>query len=223
MHCWILLAVWEGNGFWRIQWSPPALAYQQLEHHNYLANSVHQQMQESGTTCSKKSMEDHQWFESSIRWGRFLIHLPGDDPPWGRRWWLPWNCWLLWQWRQTCPLQDQTSACKAAMEDICWYTAVWYFYCILLYELFKGCRPCRRPRKKKKGSQCCTYSHACPTCGTVVHSTLASGRIRVTHCNPSGRQCRTNQWRVHTWWSFQLKVATQHSNAPHCFLNLQEK
>ena len=82
---------------------------------------------ESGTTCSKKSMEDHQWF----RWGRFRIHLPGDDPPWGRRWWLPWNCWLLWQWRQTCPLQDQTSACKAAMEDICWYTAVCYFYCIL--------------------------------------------------------------------------------------------
>ena len=68
-----------------------------------------------------------------------------------------------------------------------------------------------------------TYSHACPTCGTVVHSTLASGRIRVTHRNPSGRQCRTNQWRVHTWWSFQLKVATQHGNAPHCFLNLQEK
>ena len=68
-----------------------------------------------------------------------------------------------------------------------------------------------------------TYSHACPTCGTVVHSTLASGRIRVTHRNPSGRQCRTNQWRVHTWWSFQLKVATPHGNAPHCFLNLQEK
>ena len=43
-----------------------------------------------------------------------------------------------------------------------------------------------------------TYSHACPTCGTVVHSTLASGRIRVTHRNPSGRQCRTNQWRVQT-------------------------
>ena len=41
-----------------------------------------------------------------------------------------------------------------------------------------------------------TYSHACPTCGTVVHSTLASGQIRVTHRNPSGRQCRTNQWRV---------------------------
>ena len=43
-----------------------------------------------------------------------------------------------------------------------------------------------------------TYSHACPTCGTVVHSTLASGQIRVTHRNPSGRQCRTNQWRVQT-------------------------
>ena len=68
-----------------------------------------------------------------------------------------------------------------------------------------------------------TYSHACPTCGTVVHSTLASGRIRVTHRNPSGRQCRTNQWRVQTWWSFQLKVATQYGTAPHCFLNLQEK
>ena len=68
-----------------------------------------------------------------------------------------------------------------------------------------------------------TYSHACPTCGTVVHSTLASGQIRVTHRNPSGRQCRTNQWRVQTWWSFQLKVATQHGNAPHYCLNLQEK
>ena len=43
-----------------------------------------------------------------------------------------------------------------------------------------------------------THPHTCPTCGAVVRSTKASGRIQITHRTPSGRQCRTNHWHVHS-------------------------
>ena len=39
--------------------------------------------------------------------------------------------------------------------------------------------------------------HACPACGTVVHSRRASGRIRVKHQRPDGLPCECESWQAH--------------------------
>ena len=38
------------------------------------------------------------------------------------------------------------------------------------------------------------HAHKCPQCQTVVWSACASGRIRVRHNAPSGRQCPRSSW-----------------------------
>ena len=40
------------------------------------------------------------------------------------------------------------------------------------------------------------YSHACPTCGTSVQSTIKSGRIQIKHKQPNGRTCRRTKWNT---------------------------
>ena len=40
------------------------------------------------------------------------------------------------------------------------------------------------------------FTHACPKCGTEVSSTIARGRLRLSHQQPHGRTCPITRWTV---------------------------
>ena len=42
------------------------------------------------------------------------------------------------------------------------------------------------------------HKHACPTCGTIVHSEQERGQIKATHRNTAGRTCRRESWYATT-------------------------
>ena len=40
------------------------------------------------------------------------------------------------------------------------------------------------------------YVHTCPTCGSCIHSTKESGRIRSKHKQANGRMCPRTEWQL---------------------------
>ena len=39
-----------------------------------------------------------------------------------------------------------------------------------------------------------SFTHACPSCGTMVQSAKASGRLQIKHQKPNGKACPTTVW-----------------------------
>ena len=91
------------------------------------------------------------------------------------------------------------------------------FSCVHLFQKFKGCRPCRRPRKKKRGSQCNPQSSqvrwmdVCPRLLDLCFCcspSLLSVRIETLHLRPV--RCSfissTNWARVHPVWFPRYKT-----------------
>ena len=52
------------------------------------------------------------------------------------------------------------------------------------------------------------YSHACPTCGTSVQSTIKSGRIQIKHKQPNGRTCSRTKWNT-SWQESKRSTCRQ--------------
>ena len=55
---------------------------------------------------------------------------------------------------------------------------------------------CGKQFRVRDGQVTRAFMHACPKCGTEVSSTIARGRLRVSHRQPNGRPCPTTRWTV---------------------------
>ena len=57
---------------------------------------------------------------------------------------------------------------------------------------------CGKQFRVRNGDVVRSFTHACPSCGTQVHSAKASGRLRIKHQKPNGKACPTTVW-VQKW------------------------
>ena len=53
---------------------------------------------------------------------------------------------------------------------------------------------CGKQFRVRNGDVVRSFTHACPSCGTQVHSAKASGRLRIKHQKPNGKACPTTVW-----------------------------
>ena len=53
---------------------------------------------------------------------------------------------------------------------------------------------CGKQFRVRNGDVVRSFTHACPSCGTQVHSAKAFGRLRIKHQKPNGKACPTTVW-----------------------------
>ena len=53
---------------------------------------------------------------------------------------------------------------------------------------------CGKQFRVRNGDVVRSFTHACPSCGTMVQSAKASGRLRIKHQKPNGKACPTTVW-----------------------------